>query len=182
MLPHLSARLAHRHAIRSVHCRRACFSPVSYSLRCVLGSFFRIRRMIEYLCLVCCALYCDSRTLPVRVLTLLSSTSCYKEPPLRRPQSSHSTLCIPSTTVASTATSTHSHTTPGFLPATMSGDSYRMSCSSWPPSRAHRSTVDYRMQLNNYLQANGGARLLTWEVYQSGPLHQPLWTAIAYSG
>lgn len=37
------------------------------------------------------------------------------------------------------------------------------------------------MQLNNYLQANGGARLLTWEVYQSGPLHQPSWTAIAYS-
>ncbi len=37
------------------------------------------------------------------------------------------------------------------------------------------------MQLNNYLQANGGARLLTWELFQSGPLHQPSWTAIAYS-
>ena len=37
------------------------------------------------------------------------------------------------------------------------------------------------MQLNNYLQANGGVRLLSWEVYQSGPLHQPSWTAIAYS-
>ncbi|KAI0915642.1 hypothetical protein AcW1_003808 [Taiwanofungus camphoratus] len=38
----------------------------------------------------------------------------------------------------------------------------------------------WRMQLNNYLQSNGGARLLTWEVYQSGPQHQPSWTAIAY--
>ena len=37
------------------------------------------------------------------------------------------------------------------------------------------------MQLNNYLQANGGARLLTWELFQTGPLHQPSWTAIAYS-
>ncbi|KAI1791275.1 hypothetical protein LXA43DRAFT_434077 [Ganoderma leucocontextum] len=38
----------------------------------------------------------------------------------------------------------------------------------------------WRMQLNNYLQANGGVRLLTWDVYQTGPLHQPSWTAIAY--
>ncbi|KAI0371080.1 hypothetical protein BV20DRAFT_1035428 [Pilatotrama ljubarskyi] len=38
----------------------------------------------------------------------------------------------------------------------------------------------WRMQLNNYLQANGGAHLLSWEVYQSGLLHQPMWTAIAY--
>ncbi|KZT68311.1 hypothetical protein DAEQUDRAFT_766482 [Daedalea quercina L-15889] len=38
----------------------------------------------------------------------------------------------------------------------------------------------WRMRLNNYLQSNGGARLLSWEVYQSGPLHQPVWTAIAY--
>ncbi|KAI0745103.1 hypothetical protein C8Q76DRAFT_606149 [Earliella scabrosa] len=43
-----------------------------------------------------------------------------------------------------------------------------------------RSSADWRMQLNNYLQANGGVRLLTWEVYQTGPLHQPSWTAIAY--
>ncbi|KAH9940548.1 uncharacterized protein BXZ73DRAFT_98980 [Epithele typhae] len=38
----------------------------------------------------------------------------------------------------------------------------------------------YRMQLNNYLQANGGARHLTWEVYQTGPLHQPMWTAVSF--
>ncbi|PCH43846.1 hypothetical protein WOLCODRAFT_153903 [Wolfiporia cocos MD-104 SS10] len=38
----------------------------------------------------------------------------------------------------------------------------------------------WRMQLNNYLQSNGGARSLTWEVAQSGPLHQPMWTAIAF--
>ena len=45
----------------------------------------------------------------------------------------------------------------------------------------HPVPTDYRMQLNNYLQANGGARLLTWEVFPSGPQHQPMWTAIAYS-
>ncbi|KAH9945643.1 hypothetical protein B0H21DRAFT_693865, partial [Amylocystis lapponica] len=38
----------------------------------------------------------------------------------------------------------------------------------------------WRMQLNNYLQSNGGSRLLTWDVQQSGPLHQPSWTAVAY--
>ncbi|KAI0633652.1 hypothetical protein C8Q77DRAFT_1116171 [Trametes polyzona] len=38
----------------------------------------------------------------------------------------------------------------------------------------------WRMRLNNYLQANGGTHLLTLETYQSGPLHQPMWTAIAY--
>ena len=43
------------------------------------------------------------------------------------------------------------------------------------------SRTDWRMQLNNYLQANGGSRLLSWDVFQSGPLHQPSWTAIAYS-
>ena len=41
--------------------------------------------------------------------------------------------------------------------------------------------TDWRMRLNNYLQSNGGARLLSWEVTQSGPLHQPIWTAVAYS-
>ncbi|CCM00691.1 uncharacterized protein FIBRA_02730 [Fibroporia radiculosa] len=38
----------------------------------------------------------------------------------------------------------------------------------------------WRMQLNNYLQSNGGSKILTWDVYQSGPQHQPVWTAIAY--
>ncbi|KAI0674793.1 hypothetical protein C8Q78DRAFT_1008912 [Trametes maxima] len=38
----------------------------------------------------------------------------------------------------------------------------------------------WRMELNNYLQANGGRGMLTWDVSQSGPLHQPMWTAIAY--
>lgn len=37
------------------------------------------------------------------------------------------------------------------------------------------------MQLNNYLQANGGTRMLNWEVYPSGPSHQIKWTAIVYS-
>jgi len=38
----------------------------------------------------------------------------------------------------------------------------------------------WRMQLNNYLQSNGGVNILTWEVYSVGPLHRPTWTAIAY--
>lgn len=37
------------------------------------------------------------------------------------------------------------------------------------------------MQLNNYLQANGSPRWLTWEAWQAGPQHEPVWTAIAYS-
>ncbi|EIW63167.1 uncharacterized protein TRAVEDRAFT_141867 [Trametes versicolor FP-101664 SS1] len=43
------------------------------------------------------------------------------------------------------------------------------------------ASIDHwRMRLNNYLQANGGVHLLGWDVFQSGPLHQPMWTAIAY--
>ncbi|KAH9894962.1 hypothetical protein C8Q73DRAFT_692428 [Cubamyces lactineus] len=38
----------------------------------------------------------------------------------------------------------------------------------------------WRMELNNYLQANGGSHILSWDVTQSGPLHQPMWTAVAY--
>lgn len=37
------------------------------------------------------------------------------------------------------------------------------------------------MQLNNYLQSNGGTKMLTWEVYSEGPSHQIVWTAITYS-
>lgn len=37
------------------------------------------------------------------------------------------------------------------------------------------------MQLNNFLQGNGGTRMLTWDVYPSGPSHQVVWTAITYS-
>ncbi|KAJ3530477.1 hypothetical protein NM688_g7702 [Phlebia brevispora] len=38
----------------------------------------------------------------------------------------------------------------------------------------------WRMQLNNYLQGNGGTKKLTWEIYSEGPSHQILWTAITY--
>ncbi|KAI0661137.1 hypothetical protein C8Q70DRAFT_968919 [Cubamyces menziesii] len=38
----------------------------------------------------------------------------------------------------------------------------------------------WRMELNNYLQANGGSHILSWDLFQSGPLHQPMWTAVAY--
>ncbi|KAH7915711.1 hypothetical protein BJ138DRAFT_1141129 [Hygrophoropsis aurantiaca] len=38
-----------------------------------------------------------------------------------------------------------------------------------------------RMHLNNYLQQRfGRTEDLTWEVGQSGPLHQPQWVAIAH--
>lgn len=37
------------------------------------------------------------------------------------------------------------------------------------------------MQLNNFLQGNGGTKMLSWDVYSSGPSHQVVWTAITYS-
>ncbi|KIP08285.1 hypothetical protein PHLGIDRAFT_29632 [Phlebiopsis gigantea 11061_1 CR5-6] len=42
------------------------------------------------------------------------------------------------------------------------------------------SESHWRMQLNNFLQSNGGTRMLTWEVYSSGPPHAVVWTAITY--
>ncbi|TCD60259.1 hypothetical protein EIP91_010451 [Steccherinum ochraceum] len=42
------------------------------------------------------------------------------------------------------------------------------------------SDQHWRMQLNNYLQSNGGTRMLQWEVYSTGPPHQIQWTAITY--
>ncbi|KZT04614.1 uncharacterized protein LAESUDRAFT_727783 [Laetiporus sulphureus 93-53] len=38
----------------------------------------------------------------------------------------------------------------------------------------------WRMKLNNYLQANGGNHILSWDISQSGPLHRPVWAAVAY--
>ena len=40
---------------------------------------------------------------------------------------------------------------------------------------------DWRMQLNNFLQGNGGTKMLTWDVYSAGPSHQVVWTATTYS-
>lgn len=37
------------------------------------------------------------------------------------------------------------------------------------------------MQLNNYLQSNGGTRLLQWEVSSTGPPHSVQWTVTTYS-
>lgn len=37
------------------------------------------------------------------------------------------------------------------------------------------------MQLNNFLQRSGGTRMLSWDVFPSGPSHQVVWTAITYS-
>ena len=39
---------------------------------------------------------------------------------------------------------------------------------------------DYRVQLNNYLQANGGTQRLSWGNIKDGPEHRPNWTAHAY--
>lgn len=96
---------------------------------------------------------------------------------------SHLILPSSATTSTPTPTSTSGCSSPTLdnLSATM-GDSYRtLPSSSSLTSCAHRRSTDYRMQLNNYLQANGGSRILTWEVYQTGPLHQPMWTAVALS-
>ncbi|GJE96725.1 hypothetical protein PsYK624_129310 [Phanerochaete sordida] len=42
------------------------------------------------------------------------------------------------------------------------------------------SESHWRMQLNNYLQSNGGTKMLTWEVFHAGPPHAVVWTAITY--
>ncbi|KAI0790682.1 hypothetical protein C8Q75DRAFT_806079 [Abortiporus biennis] len=42
------------------------------------------------------------------------------------------------------------------------------------------SESHWRMELNNYLQANGGARQLRWEVVSYGPPHQVTWQAVAF--
>ncbi|KAI0812450.1 hypothetical protein BC629DRAFT_1589215 [Irpex lacteus] len=43
-----------------------------------------------------------------------------------------------------------------------------------------RSENHWRMQLNNYLQGNGGTKMLSWEVYPSGPSHEVVWTATVF--
>lgn len=45
----------------------------------------------------------------------------------------------------------------------------------------HDRESDWRMQLNNYLQGNGGTKMLSWEVYPSGPSHEVVWTATVFS-
>ncbi|KAF9790830.1 hypothetical protein BJ322DRAFT_412818 [Thelephora terrestris] len=42
------------------------------------------------------------------------------------------------------------------------------------------SSNHYRVQLNNYLQANGGTQRLSWGNSQDGPRHCPNWIAHAY--
>lgn len=43
------------------------------------------------------------------------------------------------------------------------------------------SFVDYRMRLNNLLQATLGAQALRWDTKQAGPEHTTPWTAVALS-
>ena len=38
---------------------------------------------------------------------------------------------------------------------------------------------DYRLELNQYLQSNGGADRLRWKVVKEGPDDSPTWTADA---
>ncbi|KIJ22144.1 hypothetical protein PAXINDRAFT_106012 [Paxillus involutus ATCC 200175] len=41
--------------------------------------------------------------------------------------------------------------------------------------------TDWRMYLNNFLQARyGHTQRLSWSVTQSGPPHDPRWQAVAY--
>lgn len=123
-----------------------------------------------------CASYSDSRATSHYSPPQDASATCYKEcPRCRRQESSHSSsLCTTTTTsppplqVLVTSTTTM-------------GDPCRAPPIQSSSSPTNHCTSDFRMQLNNYLQANGGARLLSWEVFQTGPLHQPMWTAIAYS-
>lgn len=46
-----------------------------------------------------------------------------------------------------------------------------------PPS----SGSDWRMQLNNFLQVNGGTARLQYVDVVSGPTQEPIWHSTAYS-
>ena len=43
------------------------------------------------------------------------------------------------------------------------------------------NAIDYRTELNNFLQVNGGSRRLQWKKYEQGPQHELIWTAICES-
>lgn len=43
------------------------------------------------------------------------------------------------------------------------------------------SVLDWRMQLNNFLQVNGGTGRLRYVDLASGPAHKPTWHCTAYS-
>ena len=44
------------------------------------------------------------------------------------------------------------------------------------------SILGYRMQLNNYLQLNGGTSRLQYVDVASGPAHKPTWHCTIYGG
>lgn len=48
-------------------------------------------------------------------------------------------------------------------------------------TRPTTSILDWRMQLNNFLQVNGGAARLKYIEVVSGPAHKPVWRCTAYS-
>ena len=50
-------------------------------------------------------------------------------------------------------------------------------CNTCPTS----SVLDWRMQLNNFLQVNGGTTRLQYLDVPSGPAHKPTWHCTAYS-
>jgi len=41
--------------------------------------------------------------------------------------------------------------------------------------------IDYRTELNNFLQVNGGVGRLDWQTSHQGPQHDLIWTASCYS-
>ena len=43
------------------------------------------------------------------------------------------------------------------------------------------NVVDYRTELNNFLQVNGGSHRLKWQTSSQGPDHDLLWTAVCCS-
>ncbi|KAF9786709.1 hypothetical protein BJ322DRAFT_667790 [Thelephora terrestris] len=48
-------------------------------------------------------------------------------------------------------------------------------------ARSSQTPTDHwRMQLNNYLQVNGGAQRLRYLDVPSGPAHKPTWSCTAY--
>jgi len=45
---------------------------------------------------------------------------------------------------------------------------------------AQREPLPVLMQLNNFLQSQGGTSRLDWHEWMNGPIHQPRWHFVCY--
>ena len=49
------------------------------------------------------------------------------------------------------------------------------------PRSSPKIHLDFRTQLNNWLQVNGGTERLDWKSFRVGPENDPTWTAVCLS-